>query len=525
MKRIYLLSIFTVIWCFCAVITSFATSMKAYTTDICIYGATSAGITAACTAVDEGKSVFLVEPSSRIGGLTAGGLGRTDIGNVGIIKGKSINFYRRVGKMYGENRPMFTFEPKVGLAVYKQMLREANVKPIMNYRVIKVCKRGSRIGNIVLENSLKAEKQTRIKISAKEFIDCSYEGDLMARAGVSYTVGREANSMYGETYNGVQMLNEHQFPDGIDPYRIKGNPKSGLLYGISKLKVGRRGEADKHVQAYNFRITLTNDPANRIDITRPENYDSSRYELLIRLKETLPWKDGFNDVFMWDLMPNNKTDINNRGGFSTDMIGANWDYPEASYKKRHKIWKSHLDYTKGLLYFIGHDGRIPKDVRDKFNAWGYPKDEYEDNGHFTPQLYVREARRMVSSYVMTQQNCDGKKIAEDCIGWAAYNMDSHNSGRFVVNGMVKNEGDVQVAPHGIYPISYRSITPREREADNLLVPVCLSASHIAYGSIRMEPVFMVLGQTSALAACEAIDKHNGIVQKVSAKQIMGKVKE
>ena len=491
--------------------------------DICIYGGNSGGIIAAYTARKAGKSVILIEPSRRIGGLTAGGLGFTDIGRVEIIRGYAMDFYKRVGRAYNSNDPIFKFEPKVALSVYEDILQEAGISVLMERRITKAKKRDNVIEQITLEDASKRHRP-KLNIRAKVFIDCSYEGDLMARAGVSYTVGRESNAQYGEDYNGVQMLDKHQFPDGVDPYKEKGNPKSGLLYGISPLPMGKKGEADNHVQAYNFRITMTNDPANRIPITRPERYDSTKYELLLRWKEVEPWKN-LNDAFAWDIMPNNKTDINNRNGFSTDMIGANWDYPEASYKKRAKIFRDHLDYTKGLLYFVSHDSRIPDYIRKEIGEWGYPKDEYLDSDHFTPQLYIREARRMIGRYVMTQANCQQKRIAEDVIGWAAYTMDSHNAGRFVVNGMVKNEGDVQIFIPGKYNVSYGSITPKEDEACNLLVPVCLSASHIAYGSIRMEPVFMVLGETSVLAACQAIDEHNNCVQKVDPKRVMQRFEE
>ena len=489
------------------------------TVDICVYGATSAGIIAAYTACKEGKSVVLIEPTARIGGLTAGGLGETDIGKVDIIRGLSMDFYQRVGRVYGKTEPVFRFEPKVALGVFQNYIIEAGINVWKPYRLKSVDKKQNTLRSIVLENSLRPSRATRRKVNARIFIDCSYEGDLMAMAGVSYTVGRESNTQYGETYNGVQMRDKHQFPDGIDPYVVRGDPKSGLLYGINKQQMGVQGEADSHVQAYNFRLTLTNEPDNRIVITKPDNYDPSHYELLLRQKEKDPWK-SCRDVFGWSLMPNHKTDLNNNGGFSTDMINESWDYPNASYKKRRMIWKKHLDYTKGFLYFISHDERIPENIRQEMLEWGYPKDEYLDTEHFTPQLYIREARRMVGRMVMTQAHCERKAVADDPVGWAAYTMDSHNAGRYVVDGMVKNEGDVQMRIPGPYNVSYRCITPREEEASNLLVPVCLSASHIAYGSIRMEPVFMVLGETSALAACQAIDKHQGIVQQVDSREVM-----
>jgi hypothetical protein len=349
------------------------------------------------------------------------------------------------------------------------------------------------------------------------FIDCSYEGDLMAKAGVSYTVGREANAKYNETYNGVQLRNKHQFPDGIDPYKIPGKPESGLVWGISSEKLAPQGTGDKKVQAYNFRICLSNQPDNMIPITKPEGYDPATYELLARVVEKLK-PGGLSAFLKFDRMPNNKTDINNNGSFSTDMIGMNYDYPEADYATRAKITKAHELYNKGLLYFIGHDPRMPKHLRDAMLKWGYAKDEYTESDNWSPQMYVREARRMIGSYVMTQANCEGHEVVKDGVGMAAYTMDSHNCERIVVNGMVKNEGDVQIGGFGPYPISYRSLVPKEEECENLLVPVCLSASHIAYGSIRMEPVFMVLAQSSATAAAAAID-HRTSVQKVNVAKL------
>jgi hypothetical protein len=331
-------------------------------------------------------------------------------------------------------------------------------------------------------------------------------------------VGRESNSSYNETYNGVQLLDQHQFPDGVDPYKVPGDPSSGLLWGISDAKPEPNGSGDKKVQAYNFRICLSNDPGNIIPITRPEDYDSTWYELLVRLFKAQPDKIKLNDYCIVSSMPNHKTDINNRGGFSTDMIGMNYGYPEGSYEERAEILKNHVTYTKGWLYFLGHDPRVPEELRNEMKQWGYPKDEYTDNGNWSPQPYIRECRRMIGSYVMTQANCQGKETVNDGIGMAAYTMDSHNCQRIVVNGMVKNEGDVQVGGFGPYPISYRSIIPKQAECGNLLVPVCLSASHIAYGSIRMEPVFMVLAQSAAVAACMAIDNGQP-VQEVDVKKV------
>lgn len=492
--------------------------------DICIYGATSGGIVAAYTALKQGKSVVLVEPSQRIGGMTTGGLGFTDIGHLDIIRGYALDFYRRVGKIYDSDKPVFKFEPKAALAVYNEYVRETNMPVLRNYRIIGCTKKGVTVKSISLENSLNPSTKLHKVVSAKVFIDCSYEGDLMAKAGISYTIGREPNSQYNETYNGVQIAINHQFGANIDPYKVKGKPESGLLWGISQEKMGVQGSGDKHIQAYNYRIALTEDPDNSIEITKPDNYDPSHYELMLRQHEGYEWA-GLNDVFAWDRMPNHKTDINNRGGFSTDMIGANWDYPEASYAKRDSIAKAHRDYTLGMLYFVGHDERIPEKIRKEMLRWGLPKDEYIENGHFTPQLYIREARRMIGQLVMTQYHCQGIETAPKAIGWAAYTMDSHNSGRFVVNGRVKNEGNVEMHIPGPYSVGYGAITPKPSEADNVLVPVCLSASHIAYGSIRMEPVFMVLGESSALAACNVIDHFDSKVQKADIDAVMTKFVE
>lgn len=473
-------------------------SSKQY--DICVYGGTSAGVIAAYTAAKLGKSVILIEPGKNLGGMSSGGLGLTDIGNKYAISGLSLDFYRRIGKHYGRFE-QWVFEPHVAENLFNEYVKNGNVPVLFQNRIVGATKKGNQIVSIKLENP--REKQTAT-VNAKVFIDCSYEGDLMARAGVSYAVGRESNAEYKETFNGVQLMNGHQLPPGIDPYKIKGDPSSGLLWGIGSGTLAPTGSGDKKVQAYNFRICLTSNPENRIPITKPENYRPEHYELLIRQMEKRIWK-SLQDVFIWSGMPNQKTDINNRNGFSTDMIGMNWDYPEADYAKRAEIWKAHVDYTKGLLFFVGNDQRVPEHIRNEIAQWGYPKDEYKDNENWSHQLYVREARRMKGELVMTQHHCQGRETVTDGVGMAAYTMDSHNCDRIVVKGEVRNEGNVEEGGFGPYPISYRAIVPKEKEAANLIVPVCLSATHIAYGSIRMEPVFMVLAQSAATAAVQAID--------------------
>ena len=489
-------------------------SQKSVSVDICVYGGTSAGVIAAYTAKKMGKTVLLIEPGQHLGGLSSGGLGFTDIGNKYAISGLSLDFYRRIGQHYGKFE-QWIFEPHVAEETFKGYIQRGGVKVLYTSRLKAVEKKGTRIVYITIENSKQPEAATNQVISASMFIDCSYEGDLMAKAGVSYAIGREANAQYNETFNGVQIKNKHQFPDGIDPYKTKGDPASGLLWGISNAPAQPAGSGDKKVQAYNFRICLSSDPNNQIAITQPQGYDPARYELLIRLLEKEPQRP-FNLILKPDLMPNQKTDINNNGPLSTDMIGMNYDFPEADYAKREAIQKAHELYVKGLLYFIGHDPRMPAQLRTEMLRWGYPKDEYTDNGGWSPQMYVREARRMTGAYVMTQANCQGKEVVTDAVGMAAYTMDSHNCDRVVITqdgvAMVKNEGDVQEGGFPPYPIAYRCIVPKETECSNLLVPVCLSASHIAYGSIRMEPVFMVLGQSAAVAASLAIDKKTSLLK-------------
>lgn len=512
--------------------------------DLVIYGGTSAGVSAAIQASRMGKTVILIEPTNRIGGLTTGGLGQTDIGNKQAIGGISREFYQNIKKYYqqpenwkwqksneykdgGQTRTdskedaMWTFEPSAALKILHQMLEpEKNITLVYKQRLNRkngVIKKKGVITSIAMESGE--------VYSGKAFIDATYEGDLMASAGVSYTVGRESNKQYGETLNGVHtadtartMTNQpsrnsinHNFVRGVDPYREKGNPGSGLLLFINPKGPGKEGSANKGIQAYCFRMCLTNLPENRIPFEKPAGYNELEYELLLRNYEAgekgFPWINSD--------MPNRKTDTNNRTGFSTDFIGQNYSYPEASYSEREEIAERHRNYQKGLMWTLAYHPRMSEHIRNEVSKWGMCKDEFNEGNGWQEQLYVREARRMVSEYVMTQYNCEGLTVAPDPVGLAAYGMDSHHVQRYVTKeGFVKNEGNVEAHVKGPYPISYRAIVPKEKECKNLLVPVCLSATHIAFGSIRMEPVFMVLGQSAAIAACMAIDK--GIpVQKVS----------
>lgn len=493
-------------------------SHEEYECDVCVYGGTSSGVIAAYAVAKQGKKVLLVEPAYRLGGLSSGGLGMTDIGNKQVVKGLSLDFYRRVGQHYGALE-QWIFEPSVAESIFKGYIERGQVEVLYGHRILEAAKQDTQLTSIKLENVEKFCGRATVK--AKVYIDCSYEGDLMARSGVSYTVGREPNSQYNENWNGVQMRQYHQFPDGVDPYVVEGDPESGLLWGISPEPLAEQGSGDSKVQAYNYRMCLTDVKENAIPITRPDDYDSTKYELLLRLIKA-KGDNSIHSYLHFSHMPNRKTDINNNGGFSSDMIGMNHNYPEASYKEREKIIEAHRSYTFGLLWFLGHDERVPEKIRNEMLRWGLPKDEYVEYGHWTPQLYIREARRMVGEYVTTQANCDNRTTVEDGIGMAAYTMDSHNCQRVVIvkdgKAMVKNEGDVQIHGGLPYDISYRSITPKREECSNLLVPVCLSASHIAYGSIRMEPVFMLLGQSAAKAACLAID--GGVkVQEVGYRDI------
>lgn len=512
--------------------------------DIVIYGGTSAGVAAALQSSRMGKSVVLIEPTNRIGGLTTGGLGQTDIGNKQAIGGISREFYENIKKYYddpknwkwekkseymdgGQTRTeegeatMWTFEPSAALAVYKDMMDREKINMVYNERLNResgVKKVDGKIESITMESGK--------TFKGKVFLDATYEGDLMASAGVSYAVGRESNAEYGETLNGVQANSinraltgfvsknafNHNFIPGVDPYVIKGDPTSGLLPNVNE-KPGLEGEGDKKIQAYCFRMCLTDHPENRIPFQKPANYDEINYELLFRNYEARkgPIREMYsygNSLLPWinSSMPNKKTDTNNKFGFSTDYIGRNYDYPEASYAEREKIIEEHRNYQMGLMWTLANHPRIPEEVREEASRWGTTKDEFERADGWQQQLYIREARRMVSDYVMTQHNCEALKVAEDGIGLAAYGMDSHNVQRYVdANGYVQNEGNVEAHGFKPYPISYGALVPKKEECTNLIVPVCVSSTHIAFGSIRMEPVFMVLGQSAATAAAMAID--------------------
>ena len=529
MKRLIKLVCAIIVGC-CGCATNFGGSKSGAEYDIVIYGGSSAGITAAVQALKMGRSVVVIEPTQRVGGLTTGGLGQTDIGNKKAIGGLSRQFYRDVRKWYsdpeawkwqkpetykdgGQTRTdknedsMWTFEPSTALSIFEEWIQKSNVEVIYGERLDRSSK-GVCLTDTVPWRIKAIRMESGRVFRGKMFIDATYEGDLLAAAKVTYTVGRESNEQYGETLNGVQAKLEkykhHNFVTGVDPYVVKGNPASGLLPFIDPKGPGKEGDADRRVQGYCYRMCLTDHPENRMPFVKPEGYDPMWFELLLRNFEVgekgFPWINS--------AMPNRKTDTNNRTGFSTDFIGENYDYPEASYAEREKIAAKHRLYQQGLMWTLANSPRVPENIRKEVARWGMCRDEFVEGQGWQEQLYVREARRMVSDLVMTQAHCERKRRVanEDSVGLAAYGMDSHNVQRYVDDkGHVQNEGDVEVSVPGPYPIGYRAIVPKRTECANLLVPICVSSTHIAYGSIRMEPVFMVLGQSAATAAVFAIE--------------------
>lgn len=478
--------------------------------DVCVYGGTSGGVISAVHAARRGKKAVLLVFNKKIGGMTAGGLGATDIGNKDAFGGISREFYRRVGKVYGEEES-WTFEPKVAEAVLEEMLAEAGVAVYRECRLSSVETKDGWIKSITIENGL--------RVQAKIFVDAGYEGDLMALAGVSYTVGRESNEIYNEIYNGVHIGHpNHNFRVFVDPYKREGDPSSGLLMGISDEPAGVQGSGDDCVQAYNFRVCLTR-AKNRLPFPKPENYNPDRYTLLARYINAGVW-----DVLgLSTAMPNGKTDTNNYGGFSSDNIGMNHAWPNADYSKRETIFQDHVSYNQGLYWFLCNDSRVPEKIRDEVRAYGLPADEFTGTGGWPHELYVREARRMVSDYVMTEHNCISGRTPDDPIALAAYQIDSHNCRRIVMGGRAYNEGNVEIRVVSPFPIAYRSIVPKRDECANLIVPFCLSASHTAFGSIRMEPVFMALGQVAAEASALALDTRSA-VQDVDQATLRDKLK-
>ncbi len=518
---------FTLLVLVCLLGCSTKSKHKYVSADVVVYGGTPAAITAAVELTRSDKHVIIVCQDKHLGGMSSGGLGFTDTGDKNIIGGISKEFYQRLYTYYnkeeawnwqpkseygnkGQNTPaldgdtksMWIFEPHVAEWIFEDFIEEHNIEVYRDHWLDR--KNGVEIKNGSI-NSIKMMNGTLFK--AKIYIDATYEGDLFAAAGVSYHVGREANSQYNEEWNGVQvgtLHHGHHFGDmKISPYKIPGDSSSGVLAYISTDDPGTKGEADHRVQAYCFRMCLTNHEGNRVPFEKPVGYDSMDYELMVRIFEA-GWRQTFHK---FDPIPNYKTDVNNHGPFSFDNIGMNYEYPEASYEQRTKIIIEHEVYQKGLLYFLANDHRVPSEIRQEINKWGYAKDEFIDNGHWPYQIYVREARRMIGEYIMTENEVLGNKEVTTSIGMGSYTMDSHNTQRYITpGGYVQNEGDIGVHPQEPYQIAMGSVLPKKEECKNLLVPVAVSSSHIAFGSIRMEPVFMILGQSTGAMASLALDK-------------------
>jgi hypothetical protein len=518
-------------------IVSATTQATAMTYDAVVYGGTSAGVIAAVQTARMGKSVAIVCPEKHLGGLSSSGLGFTDTGNKAVIGGLAREFYHRIWRHYqddnawtwqarsefgnrgqgtpavdGEARTMWVFEPHVAETVFEALIAEHKIPVHRDEWLDRTPGRGV----ILVDRAItKIVTLSGAEYEARAFIDATYEGDLLAAARVNYHVGREANEVYGETHNGVQAAithHRHNFrvlARPVDPFVVPGDPESGLLPRISAERPGPDGSADRRIQAYCYRMCLTDVAENRLPFPKPARYDATQYSLLLRVFAT-GWRETFDK---FDAVPNRKTDVNNHGPFSTDNIGFNYDYPEASYDRRAEILAEHRDYQQGLLYFLANDPHVPADVRAEAGRWGLAKDEFVDNGGWPPQIYVREARRMIGAYVMTEHDVRGLRDTPDSVGMGSYTLDSHNVQRYVdAHGFVQNEGDVGVAAPP-YEIAYGALTPNRDQCTNLLVPVCVSSSHIAFGSIRMEPVFMVLGQSAAAAAVLAIERQ-GPVQDV-----------
>ncbi|ORL46161.1 hypothetical protein IIF7_06306 [Zunongwangia atlantica 22II14-10F7] len=520
-------------------------SKKSYKADVIIYGGTSSAVIAAVQIKKMGKSVILVSPDKHLGGLSSSGLGYTDTGNKAVIGGLSREFYHRIYNYYakeetwkwqkkedygnqgqgtpaidGKNRTMWIFEPHIAEQVFEDFIKEYNI--IVHREAFLNRNSGVEVNDGEIKSFRTLSGQ---KYAAKVFIDATYEGDLMAAAGINYHVGREANNKYDEKWNGVQkdvFHHKHNFMDfNISPYKNPENPSSGLVHGVSKEHPGKTGSGDKKLQAYNFRLCLTQVKDNLVPFYKPDSYNEDDYELLARLYEA-GWDETFNK---FDPIPNLKTDTNNHGPFSTDFIGANYEYPEASYERRAEIIKDHENYQKGLFYFIATDERIPEDIQNKIKTWGYAKDEFQDNNNWPHQIYVREARRMLGEYVMTEHDILGHKKVPQPIAMGSYTMDSHNVQRYITpDGYVQNEGDLGIKPKNPYQIAYGAIVPKKKECSNLLVPLALSSSHIAFGSIRMEPVFMILGQSAATAAIIAIEEKKP-VQEINYKSLKAELKK
>jgi hypothetical protein len=493
-------------------------------TDLVVYGGTAAGVMTAYAAAREGLHVVLLEPGTHLGGMVTGGLSATDLGHFQIIGGYARDFYGQAAAHYGvhslDKNSDWLSEPHIDEAIFIALLKDAGVEVRFHERLREkggVAKSGPHVSEIVTEDGRHWQ--------AGIFADCSYEGDLMAQAGIDYTVGRESQAVYGEDLAGVRVdTPKHQFTWPVSAF----DEKHRLLPLIDAGPLDANGSGDKKVQAYNFRLILTDDPANRLPWAMPQGYARGQFALLARYLQQFQAHQGraptMRDVMGPHAIPNRKADVNNNGPFSTDFIGKSWDYPDANYAIRARIWQAHLRYTQGFFWFLSQDASVPESLQAEVNSWGRAKDEFTDTDHWPNQLYIREGRRMMGEYVMKQGDLQTARTKADSIGMGSYNSDSHNIQRVAMpDGSVRNEGDVQV-PVEPYEIPYRVMLPKRAQADNLLVPVCLSASHVAYSSVRMEPQYMIIGQAAGVAAALAL-KGGTAVQAIDVSVLQKDLRE
>ena len=491
----------SVVTCLILLPTVYAQNSRKF--DVVVYGGTAGGVMTAVAAAREGLSVALLEPGKHLGGMVTGGLSRTDFGKKEVIGGIALEFYQRAGKKYGRDIEWMP-EPRIAEAILNEMIAEAKTVTVFLHHRLKekggVKKQGTRISEITLENGA--------RFAGAIFADASYEGDLLAQAKVDFTWGRESSAQYGESLAGVRPKDRnHQFDFPVSAY----DENKKLLPEIQTEPRGEIGAGDRKVQAYNYRMILTNDPANRLPFTKPSTYDAKRFELAARWLQGLAKEKGraprMNEILLpAQIAGKQKWDFNNRGAFSTDYIGKSWDYPNASYKRRAEIWADHKRYTQELFYFLQNDPRVPKETQAEVAAFGLAKDEFTDNDHWPYQLYVREARRMVGDYVVAQKDIQTELTKPDVIAMGSYNSDSHNVQRYVTpEGNAQNEGNMEVSVTP-YHIPYRVLLPKKTQATNLFVPVCFSASHVTYSTLRMEPQYMMIGQAAGIAAKMALEK-------------------
>ncbi len=502
------------IFCLGVILAFPAAAFTVTDADVCVYGGTSGGVAAAVQAARMGKKAVIIEPGQHLGGMSSSGLGVTDVGpgNVNTyIGGVSREFYKRVGAKYGKGETVWFgdkklwFEPKVAEQVFTEMVAEAGVTVIFNEALTWVEKSGTEITQLGTTTG-------RI-VRAGMFIDATYEGDLLDAAGASWVIGREANSQYGETLNGVLISKDVVTGQLVDPYVIPGNPASGLISWVRPGPAASAGSADALLQAYNYRLCLTNNPNNRLPIDPPADYNAADYEVVARYIAKYIARNGSvvlnNLIDVQKLIPNQKTDINNSGPISTDLPRGADGYVTATAAERVAIAGKHERHIRGLLHFLKTDPRVPANVRDEMATWGLCADEFTDNGGWPHQLYVREARRMVSDFVMTDKHGKGTQVAPENIGLAAYWLDSHDYQLLNINGRVQVEGSFftnsPLYPPAPFPIAFRSIVAKRSEVTNLAAPFCLSATHACFASLRMEPVFMITSHAAATAAVLALD--------------------